>query len=121
MLLRYLPGAARRKESREVTQLHPQLENALAALQERDAQFAEYKRRAAKLLAAASTTGQVQVLEQILPLLDDLQMAHACMPASLKGDPWLQGLGLIHHNFVTALTHVGVQRFGRAGELFDPH
>ena len=71
-------------------------------------------------LAEARTTAQVALLNQLLPVLDDLGRALGATPPDLAKDSWVQGLFLVARRITTLLESLDVQPIGTTGELFDP-
>jgi molecular chaperone GrpE len=65
--------------------------------------------------------GRAEAIQELLPLLDDLDRAIDHIPADLTDHPWARGVMLIGLNLESALSRLGVERFGARGDLFDPH
>lgn len=84
------------------------------------ADFVNYKRRAAQEQAEARVAAQGEILEALLPVLDDLGRALESAPAELAQQPWVQGIHLVARRLTTVLQHLGVQQIGSPGESFDP-
>lgn len=77
------------------------------------ADFANYKREEAGIHADRESRIKANLVEDLLPVLDTFEMA-------LKHAPSKE-LELVHQQLIGALQKLGVQKFGVAGEQFDPH
>jgi molecular chaperone GrpE len=92
----------------------------LALAQRTQADFENYRKRAAREAGLAEGRGLTRLARELLPALDNLEraLAHA---ADGDADPVLiDGLRLVSRELLGALERVGVTPFGQAGEPFDP-
>ncbi len=92
----------------------------LDALRRAQADFINYKRRAAQERAEACIAAQAEMLEMLLPVLDDLGHALESAPADLAEQPWVQGIHLVARRLTQTLQQLGIQQIGAPGEAFDP-
>lgn len=92
----------------------------LDLLRRSQADFINYKRRASQEQGEARIVGQMEVLSQLLPVLDDLGRALRSAPPELNATPWVQGLILVSKRLIAALEQLGVRQIGKPGDLFDP-
>ncbi|MEO8970167.1 MAG: nucleotide exchange factor GrpE [Ktedonobacteraceae bacterium] len=92
----------------------------LDLLRRSQADFTNYKRRASQEKGEARIVGQTEVLQQLLPVLDDLGRALRSTPSELHATPWVQGLLLVSKRLVAALEQLGVRQMGKPGDTFDP-
>jgi len=95
-------------------------EEYLDLLRRTQADFINYKRRTGQEQNEERTSAQVAVLDQILPVLDDLGRALQSAPPELADQPWVQGILLVARRLMSVLEQLGVRQVGRAGEKFDP-
>lgn len=86
----------------------------LADLQRLQAEYVNYKRRVDRDRAVARDLGVTQVVEALLPVLDDIHLARA--HGDLEGSPFAS----ISDKLETVLSRFGVTRLGEQGETFDP-
>lgn len=77
------------------------------------ADFANYKREEAGLNADKERRITADLIESLLPALDSLEL-------SLKHGASKE-TALVQKQFVDALGKLGVEKFGAAGEKFNPH
>ena len=90
----------------------------LAVAQRTQADFENFRKRAARDVAAASGRAKAAIARELLPAVDNLERALA---AAGEGDEGLlHGVKLVHTELVAALERNGVQSFEPAGEPFDP-
>ncbi len=95
-------------------------EEYLDLLRRTQADFINYRRRAAQEQAEGRAAAQSALIEQLLPALDDLGRALGSAPPDLAGHPWVQGILLVARQLMVTLEQLGVQQIGRPGERFDP-
>ena len=93
--------------------LQQQIEERTADLQRLQAEFANYRRRVERDRHAVAEQALASVLVGLLPVLDDIDRARA--HGEVEG-----GFKLVADGLETTLTKLGLQRFGDAGEPFDP-
>lgn len=92
----------------------------LDLLRRTQADFINYRRRVSQEQDEARATAQINVLQQILPVIDDLERALAAVPQDLANNPWVQGIVLASRRIDATLERLGVRRIGKPGEQFDP-
>jgi molecular chaperone GrpE len=82
------------------------------------ADFENYRKRAAKEAAAAGERAKSGLVRELLPIVDNLERALASAGA---GEEHLaEGVRLVHSELVAVLERNGVEQFDPAGERFDP-
>jgi molecular chaperone GrpE len=89
------------------------LEERTADLQRLQAEFANYRRRVDRDRQAVAEQALASVLVGLLPVLDDIDRART--HGEVEG-----GFKLVADGLDATLTKLGLQRFGDAGEPFDP-
>jgi molecular chaperone GrpE len=95
-------------------------EEYLDMLRRTQADFVNYRRRTTQEQSEGRTTAQIAVLDQILPVLDDLGRALQAAPPELANNSWVQGILLDTKRLTATLEQLGVKQIGRPGEQFDP-
>lgn len=65
--------------------------------------------------------GRIEAIEEILPLLDDLDRALEHLPGDLTEHPWVRGVLLLGLQLEGVVDRLGVERVGARGEPFDPN
>lgn len=87
----------------------------LADLQRLTAEFANYRMRVERDREANAEAARVDVIQKLLPVLDDLDLAEA------HGDVAAGPIALIVNKLRTALAGLGLERVGAVGDVFDPN
>ena len=91
-----------------------QIEERTADLQRVQAEFANYRRRVDRDRQAVAEQALGSVLLGLLPVLDDVDRARA--HGEVEG-----GFKLVADGLDTTLAKLGLERFGEAGDPFDPN
>ncbi len=90
----------------------------LALAQRTQADFENFRKRAAREAAAAGERARGSLARELLPVLDNLERALA---SAEEGEQHLaEGVKLVHQELVAVLKRNGVEQFDPAGERFDP-
>jgi molecular chaperone GrpE len=89
------------------------LDERTADLQRVQAEFTNYRRRVERDRQAVAEQALASVLVGVLPVLDDIDRART--HGEVDG-----GFKLVADGLETTLVKLGLQRFGEAGEPFDP-
>ena len=95
-----------------------QPENYLELAQRIQADFENYRKRAAREAAAAGERARSGLVRELLPIVDNLERALA---SAEEGEQHLaQGVRLVHSELIAVLERNGIQQFDPVGEKFDP-
>ena len=110
------PESGKEKTEGSVQEASP--EEILEHLQRLQAEFANYRKRTDRERLETGIWAQGQLVEKLLPVLDDLDRA----TDSLGSDdsPAAQGLAMIREKLYRILEEAGLERVPAAGEAFDP-
>lgn len=92
----------------------------LDLLRRERADFLNYKRRVERERAGDRERARADVLQRLLPLLDEFDRALAHVPPDLQADAWVQGVMMGRQRMDALLGQLGVERIGAEGEPFDP-
>lgn len=82
------------------------------------AEFDNFRKRSAKEKDQSFDRGAKDVVEKMLPVLDNFERAIAGAP---EEDPFVQGVNMIYKQFKTALEDMGVTEIEALGQTFDPN
>jgi molecular chaperone GrpE len=88
----------------------------LALAQRTQADFENYRKRMAREVGAAESRGIARVVREILPALDNLELA---LEAAGDGEV-ADGFKLVRNEFLAALARLGIEPYSPEGEPFDP-
>jgi molecular chaperone GrpE len=97
-----------------VVELESALAERTADLQRLQAEYVNYKRRVDRDRDMVRDSAVASVLGQLLPVLDDIGRARE--HGELEG-----GFKAVAESFERIVTSLGLERFGEAGDPFDPH
>jgi molecular chaperone GrpE len=82
------------------------------------ADFENYRKRAAKETAAAGQRAKSGLVRELLPVVDNLERALAS--ARDDEEHLAEGVRLVHSELIAVLERNGVEQFDPRGERFDP-
>jgi molecular chaperone GrpE len=82
------------------------------------ADFENYRKRAAREAAAAGERAKSGLVRELLPIVDNLERALAS--AEDTEQHLAEGVRLVHSELIAVLERNGVQQFDPAGDRFDP-
>ncbi len=86
--------------------------------QRTQAEFENYRKRAAKDAAAAGERAKAGLVRELLPVVDNLERA---LQSAGEGEAHLaEGVRLVHAELLALLERNGIEGFDPAGEAFDP-
>jgi molecular chaperone GrpE len=102
------------EESADVSTLQTQLDERTADLQRLQAEYMNYRRRVERDREAVREMATAGVLAELLSVLDDIGRARE--HGELEG-----GFRSVAESLEAAVTKLGLERYGDAGEPFDPN
>ena len=85
------------------------------------AEYDNYKRRTTQEKVQIYTNSVADVLEKILPFVDNMARATAVEVTSEDAKQLLEGIKLVERQFLETLTAIGVEEIKAEGEKFDPN
>jgi molecular chaperone GrpE len=83
------------------------------------ADMANIRKEAAADALRAGARGKEALIEDILPALDAFDMAALSESWSAIDDSWRSGMEQVRNQLLNALSHHGIERFGKVGEKTD--
>ncbi len=99
-------------------------EQYLELAQRTQADFENFRKRAARDAAAAQERGAAKLAKELLPAVDNLDRALEAAQSSGNGaddeSTLVSGIKLVHADVIAALARVGIEPFDPVGEPFDP-
>jgi molecular chaperone GrpE len=84
------------------------------------ANLENYRKRAEKERAESHKSGQVALIAQLLPILDDFERAFQTVPFALSHFTWTEGLALIDRKLHLLLSQHGLKEIEALGKPFEP-
>lgn len=90
-------------------------------LQRSMAEFDNYRKRTEKEKSAMFEIGAKDIIERILPVVDNFERGLAAIPEEEKATPFAEGMEKIYKQLVKALEDAGVKPIEAVGMPFDPN
>ncbi len=84
------------------------------------AEFINYKRRTEQERGEVLRGANAALILELLPVLDDLALALANVPAEGADSPWVEGTRLVERKFRAILERQGLTPIAALGQPFDP-
>ena len=85
------------------------------------AEFDNFRKRTEKEKSHMYEVGAKDVIEKILPVVDNFERGLASVPEDQKSDPVIDGMEKVYRQLMTILTDLGVTPIEAVGEEFDPN
>jgi molecular chaperone GrpE len=104
----------------ELTKVTRERDEYLDLAKRTQADFENYKKRAAKDMTAAGARARIGIIREILPVVDNLERALSVAPEG-KGDAFVEGVRLVYMDLQGALQRAGIEPIEPAGDTFDPN
>lgn len=84
------------------------------------ADFDNFRRRTQIQIDETTRDANKNLLQNLLPVLDNFERALQSDRASQEQDPFFQGMEMVYNGLMAALAEHGLQPIMAKGELFDP-
>ena len=101
--------------------LEQQIEELTDRLKRNMAEFDNFRKRTEKEKSSMYVIGAKDIIEKILPVLDNFERGLAAVPEDEKGSSFAEGIEKIYKQFVKTLEDVGVESIEAVGKQFDPN
>ena len=85
------------------------------------AEFDNYRKRTDKEKSAMYEIGAKDVIEKILPVIDNFERGLKSIPEDQKDGPVASGMEMIYKQLITVLSDLGVTPIEAVGQEFDPN
>ena len=85
------------------------------------AEFDNFRKRTEKEKSHMYEIGARDVIEKILPVVDNFERGLAAVPEEDKGNPFAEGMDKIYKQLMTTLNDLGVKPIEAVGQKFDPN
>lgn len=92
----------------------------LANWQRAEADFQNYKKRSDQEREELRRFGNVSLIINLLPVIDDFERAFSSLDSHLAGLSWFDGMYLIYRKLAQLLENAGVRPIEADGQSFDP-
>jgi molecular chaperone GrpE len=114
-------GESAEKESSKKDAKDEKIEELQDRLKRQMAEFDNFRKRTEKEKSAMYEIGARDIIEKILPVLDNFERGLAAMPEEEKGSSFAEGVAMIYKQFVKTLEDAGVEAIEAKGQTFDPN
>lgn len=84
------------------------------------AEFDNFRKRTEKEKSQMYEIGAKDVIEKILPVVDNFERGLAAVPEDKKDDPFVDGMDKIYKQLMTTLEGIGVKPIEAVGQEFNP-
>ncbi|MCH1982757.1 nucleotide exchange factor GrpE [Ruminococcus sp. OA3] len=101
------------KKDEKIEELTDQLKRQMA-------EFDNYRKRTEKEKASMYVIGAKEIVEKILPIVDNFERGLSSVPDDQKEDPFVDGMDKIYRQLMTALEEMGVKVIEAVGQEFNP-
>lgn len=98
-----------------------QIEELQDRLKRQMAEFDNFRKRTEKEKSSMYEIGARDMIEKILPVLDNFERGLAAMPEDQKDSSFANGIVMIYKQFVKTLEDAGVEAIEAVGQQFDPN
>lgn len=97
-----------------------QIEDLTDKLTRQMAEFDNFRKRTEKEKSAMYEIGAKDVIEKILPVVDNFERGLAAVTEEQKGDSFVAGMEMIYKQIMTMLEEIGVKPIEAVGQEFNP-
>jgi len=108
------------EQSLDIAALVAERDGYLDQLQRTAAEFANFRRRTENERVQERKNAARDLLEQLVPVIDDFERALINVPADLADNRWVNGVLLIEKKLMGVLERVDVHKIDALGQPFDP-
>ena len=102
------------KKDEQIAELTDKLKRQLA-------EFENFRNRTDKEKSQMYAVGAKDVIEKILPVIDNFERGLKSIPEDQKGGPVASGMEMIYKQLITVLSDLGVTPIEAVGHEFDPN
>ena len=98
-----------------------QIEELQDRLKRQMAEFDNFRKRTEKEKSAMFEIGAKDIIERILPVIDNFERGLASIPEDAKGSAFANGMEMIYKQLLKNLEDAGVKPIEALGQPFDPN
>ena len=100
--------------------LEQQIEDLTDRLKRNMAEFDNFRKRTEKEKSSMYVIGAKDIIEKILPVVDNFERGLAAVPEEEKDSPFADGMTKIYKQMMTVFEEMGVKAIDAVGEEFNP-
>ncbi len=109
----------RKKEKKDPKDI--KIEELTDQLRRSMAEFDNFRKRTEKEKSAMFEIGAKDIIERVLPVIDNFERGLSSMPEDVKGTPFADGMEMIYKQLLKNLEDAGVKPIEAVGQPFDPN
>ena len=109
------------KKKKKKDKMEEKIEELEDRVKRQMAEFDNFRKRTEKEKSHMYEVGARDVIEKILPVVDNFERGLASVPEDQKENPVIVGMDKIYNQLMTTLTDLGVEPIEAVGEKFDPN
>ena len=110
-----------KKEKKELEKKDERIAQLTNQCQRTMAEFDNYRKRTEKEKSAMYGMGVKDVVEKLLPVIDNFERGFSQVTEDDKEDPFVTGMQAIYKQFQTVLEDIGIKPIEAVGKPFDPN
>lgn len=84
------------------------------------AEFDNYRKRTEKEKSSMYEIGAREVIEKILPIVDNFERGLAAVPEEEKDNPFVEGMNKVYRQLLSSFEGMGVKAIESVGQEFNP-
>lgn len=108
------------KENKKVKELEEKIKELEDLRLRQMAEFQNFRNRTDKEKSQMFDNGAKNVIEKILPVVDNFERGIAAIPEAEKDSPFAEGMNMIYKQLMTELEKLGVKPIEAKGQEFNP-
>lgn len=109
----------KKKEKKDPKDL--QIEELTDRVRRTMAEFDNFRKRTEKEKSAMYEIGAKDIIERMLPVIDNFERGLSSIPEDAKGTSFAEGMDMIYKQLQKALEEAGVKPIEAVGQTFDPN
>lgn len=102
------------KKTEQIEELQDKLKRSMA-------EFDNFRKRTDKEKSQMYEVGAREVIEKILPIVDNFERAFQGVDEEGMKNPFVEGMNMVFKQLLTALEDMGVKQIEAVGQSFDPN
>ena len=115
-LMNVVDGKGKKKKDKK----EEKIEELTDRLTRQMAEFDNFRKRTDREKSQMYEIGAKDVIEKILPIVDNFERGLATVPEEEKGSPFAEGMEKIYKQLMTTLEGIGVKPIEAVGQEFNP-
>ncbi len=113
------PSGIKKPQPSQADQAQQRIAELTNSLQLLQAEFENFKKRQNEEQMATMLRAKEIVLSEILPALDNFDLAATHLPAELEGNSWAQGMVYVGQQLTQKLDELGITKLNPINQAFD--